>query len=98
MPSIWVGRILMVGVGSFFAGLFLGFRDLMPYLAAKASGVIVRKGYAGQKVVRSEDPDRFARLLGNRVKGILIGFGLCAAGALAVAYAGVVMFGPGAQP
>ncbi|QUD86182.1 hypothetical protein [Phenylobacterium montanum] len=83
-PSVWAFRIFALGVGSFFAGLYFGFRDLLPYLAAKKQGVIVRRGYSAIKVRRDEDPERFRRLLSNRVRGLTMGFGLAAAGALAV--------------
>jgi hypothetical protein len=70
-----MGWILMLSVGALFSGLFLGFRDLVPYMAARRSGVIRRKGARDVCVRRDADPEGFARLLANRSKGAAIGFG-----------------------
>lgn len=77
-----MGLILMLSVGALFSGIFLGFRDLVPYMAARRSGVILRKGAGGVRIRRDDDPDGFARLLANRSKGAAIGFGWSVAGAL----------------
>jgi hypothetical protein len=74
-------NILMLSVGAVFGGLYLGLRDLLPYLAAVRSGSITRKGALAVRVRRDEDPDRFARLLANRVRGAALGFGLAILGA-----------------
>jgi hypothetical protein len=75
-----MGWIVMLSIGSLFSGLYLGFRDLIPYLAAQRSGVIARKGALTVRVQRDEDPDGFARLLANRSKGAAVGFGLSMVG------------------
>ena len=36
--------IVMLSLGGLLSGLFLGFRDLLPYLAARRNGMIARKG------------------------------------------------------
>lgn len=74
--------ILMFSIGAVFGGLFLGTRDLVPYLTARRSGVITRKGALGVRIRRDEDPDRFARLMANRSRGAAIGFGLSLLGAI----------------
>lgn len=73
--------MLMLCIGALFAGLVLGFRDLVPLLAARRSGVIARKGLRDVRVSREADPERFAALLANRGKGAAIGFGIFMAGA-----------------
>ncbi len=73
---------MLLAVGVILAGLFLGLRDLAPYLAARRTGVIVRRGALAKKVERETDPDGFARLLANRSKGATLGFGILAAGCL----------------
>jgi hypothetical protein len=82
MLHIWYYRILILSGVSVPAGLLLGFRDLLPYLASQRSGVIVRRGYAGTKILRADDAERFGRLLNNRKKGMALGFGLAAAAAV----------------
>ena len=79
---IWVERILILSGASVLAGLFLGVRDLLPYMAAQQSGVIIRRGYAGIKVRRDEDAERFSKLLGNRIRGMAFGFGFAGAAAI----------------
>lgn len=71
----------MGSVGAFFGGLLLGFKDLLPYLVAQRSGVIVRRGRE-TKVRRDQEPEVFERLLANRSKGAATGFGLSMAGAV----------------
>lgn len=77
-----MGWMLMLSVGALFSGLFLGARDLAPYMAARRNGVITRKGARAIRVRRDEDPDGFARLLANRSKGAATGFGLSMLGAV----------------
>ncbi len=76
----------MIFLAAVLAGLFFGFRELLPYLSAQTSGSIRRRGYNGGIVRRADDPDRFRRLLGNRLKGALAGFGVAIA-AVAVWFA-----------
>jgi hypothetical protein len=73
----------MIFIGAVLAGLFFGFRELLPYLSAKATGSIKRRGYSGAVVRRADDPERFRRLLGNRLRGALAGFGIAALAVLA---------------
>ena len=87
--------ILLASVGAVFGGLFLGFRDLLPYLAARRSGVISRKGARSVRVRRDEDPEGFDRLLANRGKGTALGFGLTMAGLLVLGLFGLAFFGAG---
>jgi hypothetical protein len=84
---------MMGSVGALLGGLFLGFRDLLPYLAAKQSGAIVRKGALGVRVRREEDPEGFDRLLANRSKGALFGFGMSTAGLLVLGLFGLAVVG-----
>jgi len=79
---VWVERFLILSGASVLAGVFLGVRDLLPYLAARRSGLIVRRGYAGLKVRRDEDAERFARLLSNRARGMAFGFSLAVLAAI----------------
>jgi len=88
---VWVERILLLSGASVLAGLFLGVRDLLPYLAARRSGVIVRRGYAGLRVQRDQDAERFARLLGNRARGMAFGFGLAAFAAIVFVFMAAAM-------
>ena len=81
----WAGYFVIYGVGSIFAGLFFALCDLLPYLAAKRSGTIRRRGYAGVVVRRDEDPERFRRLTGARLRGVLFGLALSIGGAAAAA-------------
>jgi hypothetical protein len=81
----WAVRLVIYGVASIFAGLFFALRDLFPYLAAKRSGAIKRRGYAGLIVRREEDPDRFRKLTGARLRGVLLGLALSVGGAAAAA-------------
>jgi hypothetical protein len=85
----------MGGIGALFAGLFLGLRDLVPYMAARRSGVISRKGALNIRVRRDEDPDRFARLLANRSKGAALGFGLSVVGAIVLSLFALALAGSG---
>jgi len=87
MASRYLGRLLMLGVGAMFGGLFFVFRDLIPYLAAKRSGVITRRGYSAIKVSRDQEPERFANLLASRAKGVAFGFALSGGGLVAVVVA-----------
>jgi hypothetical protein len=88
-----LGWLLMGSVGALLGGLFLGFRDLLPYLAAQRSGVVVRKGARGLKVRREEDSEGFDRLLANRAKGAALGFGLSAAGVFVLSLFGLAFAG-----
>ncbi len=74
----------MLSLAALLAGLFLGLRDLFPLLAAKRSGVIVRKGARAVRVERGADPEGFARLLANRSKGTTVGFGIAMLGLIGV--------------
>lgn len=88
-----MGTVLMLSVGALLSGLFLGFRDLAPLLAARKSGVIARKGLRDVRVRRDADPEGFARLLANRSKGATVGFGLSMAGALGLSLTGLAFAG-----
>ena len=88
-----MGILLMASVGAVFGGLFLGLRDLVPFMAAQRSGSIMRKGARAIRVRRDEDPDGFARLLANRGKGAAIGFGLSIVGALVLSVFGLSFAG-----
>jgi hypothetical protein len=88
----FIARIFALGVGSIFAGLFFGIRELAPYLQARRTGVIRRRGYSALLVRRDEEPDRFAALVRKRLTGALLGFGLSIAGLVAVVVTGAVMF------
>src|SRR6516162_4067172 len=90
-----MGAVLMLSVGSIFGGLFLGFRDLIPYLAAKRSGVIMRKGARVVAIRRDENPDGFDRLLANRGKGAATGLGLSMAGVVVLSVFGLAVTGSG---
>ena len=74
--------IVMLSLGGLLSGLFLGFRDLLPYLAARRNGMIARKGARNIRVLRDDDPEGFDRLLANRSKSAALGFGLFAASLL----------------
>ena len=88
-----MGWIVMLSLGTLFSGLFLGFRDLVPYMAARRSGVIARKGARDVRVRRDVDPDGFARLLANRSKGATVGFGMSMAGALVLSLFALALTG-----
>lgn len=90
-----MGWVLMLSVGALFSGLFLGFRDLIPYLAAQRSGVIQRKGARDVRVRRDDDPSGFSRLLANRSRGATVGFGLSVAGALGLSLFVLALTGTG---
>jgi hypothetical protein len=83
----------MFSVGALLGGLFLGLKDLAPYVAAKRSGVISRKGARAVRVRRDEDPDGFARLLANRSRGAALGFACAMAGALVLSLFGLAITG-----
>lgn len=70
----------MTAAGLCVAGLVTGPRDLVSYLAARRTGVCRRRGFRDVVVRRDEEPDRFRRLLRNRLLGMVNGFGLIAAG------------------
>jgi hypothetical protein len=88
-----MGWIFMLSVGAILSGLFFGFRDLLPLLAAQRSGVIRRKGARDIKVSRDADPDVFARLLANRSKGAAGGFGLFMIGIVGLSLLGLAVAG-----
>jgi hypothetical protein len=71
---------IMWCLAALVGGLYLGARDLVPYLAARSSGVIKRKGALNISVRRDTDPEGFASLLANRTRGAFLGLGLCVAG------------------
>jgi hypothetical protein len=77
-------QLLFLGLGAVLGGLFLAIKDLFPYLAAKRSGVIDRKGARAVRVRRDEDPEGFARLLANRGRSMGLGLGLSLAGAVLI--------------
>jgi hypothetical protein len=86
-----MARVVMLGIGTFFAGLYFAFRDLIPYFGGMRSGVILRRGYNAISIRRDEEPERFAKLLSARLRGALLGFGLSVGGACA-AVVGVSWF------
>lgn len=88
-----MGAILLGSVGAIFGGLYLLLRDLFPYLAAKRSGVISRKGARSVRVRRDEDPEGFDRLLANRGKGVAFGAAVSTVGALVASLFGLAVFG-----
>lgn len=90
-----MGTVLMFSVGALLSGLFLGFRDLAPLLAARKSGVIARKGLRDVRVRRDTDPEGFARLLANRSKGATVGFGLSMIGMLGLSLTWLAFVGSG---
>jgi hypothetical protein len=90
-----MGSILMLSVGAVLSGLFLGLRDLAPYLTAQRSGVIARKGARDVRIRRDEDPVSFSRLLANRSKGATGGFGLFMLGVLGLSLCGLAFAGFG---
>lgn len=90
-----MGQIVMLSMGALFGGLFLGFKDLIPYLAAQRSGVILRKGAREIRVRRDEDPAGFDRLLANRSKGAAAGFGLFMIGVVGISLFGLALGGFG---
>jgi hypothetical protein len=92
---ILAGDLFMGGVGGILAGLFLGLGNLFPYLAAKRSGVIVRKGARAVHVRRDEDPEGFARLLANRRHSAAMGFAGVAIGAVLLGLSGLLLTGTG---
>ncbi len=88
----------MGSIGAVFGGLFLGLRDLIPYLAAQRSGVILRKGARGERIQRAADPERFERLLANRAKSAGAGFGLTMVGALVLVLFALAVTGTATGP
>lgn len=64
---------MFVLVGATIAGMFLILRELFPWLSAQRTGVIHTRGHSRRKILRSEDPARFKRLLRNRTDGMVIG-------------------------
>jgi hypothetical protein len=85
--------ILLFAIGAVFAGLFLGLKDLLPLLAARRSGVVLRKGAREVRVRRDEDPAGFERLLANRSKGAATGFGLSMLGLIGLGLFGLAIAG-----
>ena len=88
-----MGTILMLSVGAIFAGLFMGGRELLPYLAARRTGVIVRPGARDIRVRRDENAESFERLLARRGNGAAAGFGLAVAGAVVISLFVLAMSG-----
>jgi len=85
--------LLFGSVGALLGGLFLALKELFPYLAARRSGVIVRKGARGLRIRRDEDPDGFARLLANRSRSIALALGLSLAGAAVLGLFALAVYG-----
>ena len=86
--------LFILGIAALLSGLFIGLKDLIPYLRARRTGVILRKGALNVSVRRDADPEGFARLMANRSRGAVVGFGLSMAGAAIIglfllAFAGV---------
>ncbi len=90
-----MGSVLMLSIGALLSGLFMGVKDLLPYLSAQRSGVIARRGSGAVRVRRYEDPDGFARLLANRSKGATLALGLFMLGALGLSLVGLAFAGFG---
>jgi hypothetical protein len=89
---MYMGRIFGLGVGSIFAGLFFGVRELAPYLSAKRTGVIRRRGHSALAIRRDDEPERFAALVSKRLTASMLGFGLSVVGVVATVVAGAGMF------
>ncbi|OGN46690.1 MAG: hypothetical protein A2093_05685 [Caulobacterales bacterium GWE1_67_11] len=70
----------MVIIAAYIAGLFLILREGVPWLKARASGVIYTRGHRRHKVLRAEEPERFAALVATRFRAM-------GAGALVLALA-----------
>ncbi|MBS0295055.1 MAG: hypothetical protein JSR45_02000 [Proteobacteria bacterium] len=85
--------LLFGSIGALLGGLFLACKDLFPYVAARRSGVIVRKGARGQRIRRDEDPEGFARLLANRSRAVALALGLSLAGAAVLGLFALSIFG-----
>jgi hypothetical protein len=90
-----MGTILMLSVGALLSGLFLGFKDLLPLMAARRSGSISRRGARDVRVDRDADPEIFDRLLANRSKGAAGGFGIFMAGAVGLSLSWLALVGFG---
>ena len=56
----------LAAMGAVIACLIILLRGWPPLLVAKRTGVLTVKSYAGQKILRTEDPDRFDRLWRQR--------------------------------
>ncbi|GLK49252.1 hypothetical protein GCM10017620_22250 [Brevundimonas intermedia] len=63
----------MIVIAAYIAGLFLVLREAVPWLKARASGVIYTRGHRRHKVLRAEEPERFAALAANRFRAIGVG-------------------------
>jgi hypothetical protein len=63
----------MVIIAAYIAGLFLILREAVPWLKARASGVIYTRGHRRHKVLRTEEPERFAALAANRFRAMGVG-------------------------
>ena len=59
---------LMIGGGAIGAGLFLMLREFLPWVEARRTGRVRRKGARAQIVTREAEPERFEALLQNRLK------------------------------
>lgn len=82
----------LLAVGALLGGLFLALKDFIPYLTARSSGVIKRKGHAGRKVSRTEDPEQFNRLLANRARSASVGLLVAFAGAVVLSLYAMALF------
>lgn len=69
---MWV----LAGTGATLAGLFLMLRSLLPWMAARSSGVIRTKSAKAQRVEREAYPERFDSLCRQRLRGIWPGLAL----------------------
>ena len=69
---MWV----LAGTGATLAGLFLILRSLLPWMAARSSGVIRTKSAKAQLIDRRVDPERFESLCSQRLRGVWPGLAL----------------------
>lgn len=60
----------MVIIAAYIAGLFLVLREGVPWLKARASGVIYTRGHRRHKVLRADEPERFAALAAHRFRAM----------------------------
>lgn len=90
-----MGWILILSAAAVFGGLIFGLRDLLPYLAARRTGVLSRKGAREVRVRHDEDPAGFKRLLANRSKGAAAGFGLSMIGLIGLGLFWLAVVGVG---
>ena len=73
----------MIVYALYLAALFLLLKDGVPWAGALTSGSIRTRGARREVVLRTDDPDRFKRLVDQRFKGMAPG-ALCLAAAVGV--------------